>query len=505
MPAMIDPGRVAAYIRWSTDDQADGTTLEVQRESCIHYILSQGWRFREDLCFVDDGYSGGTLERPALAALRRMVGAGQVDCIVVYKLDRLSRSVVDTVNLVLREWEGRCHVKSTREPIDTASPAGKMFFYLLVSYAEWERSVIRERTMAGKQKRAEQGKNPGIRPPYGYACGGAPGEWAVCEGEAAVVRRIFREYATGRGLVAIAGGLNAEAVPTRSGAPWRASTVSYLLQNEAYRGVLAYGSHRAEKALPALIDEGLWQAVQAGRRERAALPRRSRGGPYLLSGVARCRCGAPLVGGLVGGRYRTYSCSARRAGGAGICGAGTIQAGPVEEAVLTAIRGHFAAGPASEGDFRRALAEQHQVALGTAEAWARKAAAAARRLERVHADYEAGRLPPELYQERLTFLRAEEATARAEADRAADRAGALAAGMQEEAGAPEATHNFPPLDPLDHMTPEETKALLREAIASLRLWMAGKERDGAGGRRLRQVVELDLTLRTGREVLTPDN
>ncbi|HWI61210.1 MAG TPA: recombinase family protein, partial [Symbiobacteriaceae bacterium] len=85
----IEADRVAAYIRWSTDDQSDGTTLDVQKESCMHYIKSQGWQFREDLCFIDDGYSGGTLDRPAMTALRQAVKAGNIQCVVVYKLDRL--------------------------------------------------------------------------------------------------------------------------------------------------------------------------------------------------------------------------------------------------------------------------------------------------------------------------------------------------------------------------------------------------------------------------------
>jgi site-specific DNA recombinase len=103
----IDPDKVAIYIRWSTDDQSDGTTLEVQQEGCKHYLLSQGWVVNEDLIFVDDGWSGGNLERPAMTRMRTLVRAGKVDCVVVFKLDRLSRSVIDMVNLVLEEWDGQ--------------------------------------------------------------------------------------------------------------------------------------------------------------------------------------------------------------------------------------------------------------------------------------------------------------------------------------------------------------------------------------------------------------
>lgn len=113
--------KVAIYIRWSTEDQGEGTTLDVQLEACRAYMASQGWSYREELVYVDDGVSGATMERPALTRLRAAVAQGQVECVVVYKLDRLSRSVADTARLVMDEWEGICSVKSAREPIEVGS------------------------------------------------------------------------------------------------------------------------------------------------------------------------------------------------------------------------------------------------------------------------------------------------------------------------------------------------------------------------------------------------
>jgi site-specific DNA recombinase len=85
---MVDPYKVALYIRWSTDEQGDGTTLEVQKENCEHYVLSQGWQVNPDLIFIDDGWSGGNLNRPAMTRMRKMIQDGKIDCVVVYKLDR---------------------------------------------------------------------------------------------------------------------------------------------------------------------------------------------------------------------------------------------------------------------------------------------------------------------------------------------------------------------------------------------------------------------------------
>ncbi|HWI52739.1 MAG TPA: recombinase family protein, partial [Symbiobacteriaceae bacterium] len=83
----IRPDHVAIYIRWSTEDQGEGTTLDVQMDGCKACLGIQGWQFTSDLVFIDDGYSGGSLDRPALTRLRRLVSRGGIDCVVVYKLD----------------------------------------------------------------------------------------------------------------------------------------------------------------------------------------------------------------------------------------------------------------------------------------------------------------------------------------------------------------------------------------------------------------------------------
>jgi site-specific DNA recombinase len=118
----IDADRVAVYIRWSTEEQGEGTTLTIQTEACRFFVQSQGWRFREELVFVDDGWSGGSLDRPGLNRLRQAVAEGAVGCVVVYKLDRLSRSVPDLVRLIFEEWDGCCFVRSAREPVEVGCP-----------------------------------------------------------------------------------------------------------------------------------------------------------------------------------------------------------------------------------------------------------------------------------------------------------------------------------------------------------------------------------------------
>jgi site-specific DNA recombinase len=380
----IDPSRVAIYIRWSTDDQGDGTTLDVQMEGCRHYILSQGWAYAEDLVFIDEGYSGGSLQRPAVQKLRTAVKAGRVDCVVVFKLDRLSRSVVDTVQLVLEEWDGLCHVKSAREPIDTTNHAGKMFFYMLVSYAEWERAVIKERTFSGKLKRAEEGKNPGFKPPYGYRLDAGVGVFAIEPAEAAVVKRIYDMYRRGSGMISITYKLNGEGIRFRDGKLWNESTVKKMLQNPLYCGDLQYGRrsrnpNRGKRdgeefylqqepsvvtrdAVPAIVSREEWLAVQATRHARTGAGQGQSGRAFssrhLLTGIARCVCGAAITGYKGGGKTDYYyRCADNRKKGKEACACGYIRQALVDEIVLAKLQEEYGSKLIQERHANQARAE----------------------------------------------------------------------------------------------------------------------------------------------------
>jgi site-specific DNA recombinase len=346
----IHPEKVAIYIRWSTEDQGEGTTLDVQMEGCRHFVLSQGWCVTEAYIFIDDGYSGATLERPGLHRLRALVRQGAVECVVVYKLDRLSRSVADTARLCMDEWEALCCVKSAREPIDTTSQAGKMFFYTLMNYAEWERTVIRDRTHSGRVRRAQEGRNPGITVPYGYVTDGSTGGFVVVLDEAHLVRRIFDAYQLGAGLLTIANELNAAHITFRGGRPWQVNTIGYMLRNRAYVGDLVWGARmknpryqkragekqvlqRSEPLVitagvfPPLVSMETFSRVATIRAGRPCVQRggggRSMASEYLLTGLLRCSgCGRPMVGQHNNPKSSTgyyYCCITRRDQGRSIC------------------------------------------------------------------------------------------------------------------------------------------------------------------------------------------
>jgi site-specific DNA recombinase len=367
----VRPDAVAIYIRWSTDEQGEGTTLEVQRERCSLFVRSQGWMVREDLTFVDEGYSGATLDRPGLTRLRQAVADGRVDCVVTYKLDRLSRNLAETMLLVRQEWAGRCIYRSATEGFDTSqdSPTGGLIFNILASFAEFERAVIRDRTVAGTRRRMKEGMYISGTVPFGYERAGK-GQLKIKPGEAETVARIFEMALTDLTATPtqIARRLNEEGIPGPSGGKWWASTVTALLRNPLYAGVLVYGRRnlpptvpggvgrydargepiaQVEGAVPAIIRPELFAKVHAVLAQRmAGKPRRGNRArdEYLLTTVATCKCGGPL--GAVKDRYGNlyYRCQRKHQGVGCTAGSVAFRGKPVEEAIAQALRARFAMG-----------------------------------------------------------------------------------------------------------------------------------------------------------------
>lgn len=489
----VDPAKVAIYIRWSTEDQGEGTTLEVQTEACRAYVASQGWAVNEELVFIDDGYSGGSLERPAMGRLRRAVADGLVDCVVVYKLDRLSRSVVDTVNLICREWEDRCWIKSAREPIDTTTHAGKMFFYTLVNYAEWERSVIRERTHSGKVRRAQEGRNPGHRPPYGYGLAEG-GRFAIVPGEAAVVQRIYQLYLSGMGARQIVNSLNADGFRPRLGNSWTQSTVIKILSNPAYTGRLEYGRRRllgtgkrvrreplavCDDALPPIISKADWEAAQLVKGERPGFGRqagsgRALTGSSLLTGLLRCRCGHGFMSKTTNSRkrpyYRYYACMGAQQKGSGFCQCGTIRQDLVDGIVLSSLKRFFGGAAARERLVQRVAAQWEQqlaearLLLAAAEAELGRAQGTDQRIKRMLRE---GEISVPEYRELKASLAEETGALRERLARARDLERAARSGL---AGQDRLRAHLDRVDALDQLTPAGRKQVLRQFVQEIHLY-----------------------------------
>src|SRR6266540_5783304 len=267
--------RCAIYTRVSTDQglDQDFNSLDAQSDASQAYIRSQvhaGWsqiRTRYD----DGGYSGGNTDRPALKHLLEDVKAGKVDVIVVYKVDRLTRSLADFAKLVqLFDQRGVSFVSVTQQ-FNTTTSMGRLTLNVLLSFAQFEREVtgerIRDKIAASKKK----GMWMGGLPPLGYEC--RDHKLIVVDSEADIVRHIFRRYAALGSVRLLKEELDANEIRSKcrtsstgrswGGKPLARGALYWMLQNWIYRGEITHrGQHYPGEHKP-IIDEALWDEVQA--------------------------------------------------------------------------------------------------------------------------------------------------------------------------------------------------------------------------------------------------
>jgi len=325
---------VAIYCRVSTDNQeAEGTSLQTQLEACLKYCKDKGYhvayRFSE-------AYSGLTLERPKLNELRELVRAGDINVIVVYCLDRLSRDPTHGVILTQELEKHNVMLEAVMETVDS-SELGKLISYVRGFASKLEAEKIRERTMRGRKARAREGRIPsgGFARTYGYDYvrigHDNGGRRIVNETEAKWVRQMY-EWLVNDGLstTAITHRVRALSVPTRNGAPWARQTVLGILKNPAYAGktyaFTTLNGKRFRKAkeewveipgvTPAIISEEMFDAAQKQLEINRKKAKRNTKHEYLLQGHVYCRqCGRRYWGWLTathhkGKRYewRRYRC-----------------------------------------------------------------------------------------------------------------------------------------------------------------------------------------------------
>ena len=265
MPAAVKKLRCAVYTRKSTDEGLDKefNTLDAQREACDAYVASQraeGWTLVRDR-YDDGGFSGGTLERPALRRLRADIERGLVDVVVVYKIDRLSRSLTDFAKLVdAFEAHGVTFVSVT-QAFNTTTSMGRLTLNILLSFAQFEREVIGERIRDKVAASKARGMLMGGKVPLGYDV--RDRKLVVNEAEAVRVSRVFELFAeTGSGVETVRQ-LRAEGVALKSGRPPNKGDAYKLLHNRTYAGEVAHkgkvypGEHRA------IVPRDLWDRAHA--------------------------------------------------------------------------------------------------------------------------------------------------------------------------------------------------------------------------------------------------
>lgn len=256
MAMLRDDGRaVVGYVRVSTEEQAQtGFGLDVQETRVRAYCEALG----RPLAAVvrDDGWSGATLDRPGLQALLGRMRAGEVGCVVIAKLDRLSRSLRNLLNLYAEEFEAAgVALVSVAEQFDTSTASGRLFFQVVGSFAEFERNVITERTSGGRKEKARKGGYAGGRAPLGYTATRGARRLSVDDEGAAAVRRTFDLAAEGGSRRSIAERLNAEGYRTAEGREFTHVQVGRILaRRDVYEGAYRYGDVEAERGeQPAIL------------------------------------------------------------------------------------------------------------------------------------------------------------------------------------------------------------------------------------------------------------
>jgi site-specific DNA recombinase len=344
--------RCAIYTRKSTEEglEKEFNSLDAQRATAEAYIASQqheGWRCLPER-YDDGGFTGGNLDRPALQRLLEHIAARQVDCVLVQKVDRLSRSLLDFARLMELFEQHHVAFVSITQQFSTATSVGRLILNVLLSFAQFERELIAERTRDKIAAARRNGKWVGGLPLLGYDIDAKSSKLRVNEAEAARVRAIFALFLEHRALRSVLRELDRRGWRTkhwrtrkgheRGGRRFTRNHLRQLLSNVVYAGQIRYRSevHPAEHA--ALIDPTTFAQVQALLRRNRHAAGLQFGQAVLLQGILYCRqCGAAMMACAANEdtpQQRCYVCAGNRLPGQPVCQAPPLPAGPVERLVL---------------------------------------------------------------------------------------------------------------------------------------------------------------------------
>ena len=316
--------KVAIYARVSTTNQAqEGYSIDGQLSALSSYCDAKGWQVADT--YTDAGYTGSNLDRPALQRLLLDINRKKVDAVLIYKLDRLSRNVRDTLYLAKDIFEANgISFISLSENIDTSTAMGALFLTLLSAIAEFEREQITERMQMGKVGRAKSGKAMSwIYPPFGYDY--VDGEYIVNEFESQLVREMFDYYLKTSSVTALVVKLNDDGHIGKD-IEWTYRTVKQTLTNPVHIGKNQFKGNVYDGDHEAIVSEEIFNLAQSmmDKNRREAYNQRPFESKYLLSGIIRCgECGAPMMSMLGsiridGTRKRYYRCkSFKKYSGAG--------------------------------------------------------------------------------------------------------------------------------------------------------------------------------------------
>jgi len=349
---------VAVYTRKSTEEGLDQefNSLHAQREAAEAFIKSQkhaGWTLISRP-YDDGGFTGGNLDRPALKRLLEDIDGHQIDCVVVYKVDRLSRSLLDFARLVDRFDQRSVSFVSVTQQFNTTTSLGRLTLNILLSFAQFEREIISERTSDKMSAARRKGKWVGGTPVLGYDVDPAGGRLIVNEKERRRVRDIFALFLQHHSLLAVVEELARRRWKTKSrtsqsgkthiGRAFTKASLRLLLTNAVYSGQVEHRGVIYPGEQAAIIEPSLWKAVnaelRAGRRTRTGAAREQQNA--LLAGMLACTsCQRPMIPtytSKLGRRYRYYVCKTARQKGWSACPTKSVPARMIEDSNIDQLR-----------------------------------------------------------------------------------------------------------------------------------------------------------------------
>lgn len=368
--------RCGVYTRKSSEEGLDMefNSLDAQREACEAYVASQkaeGWLLVPDR-YDDGGFSAGTLERPALKRLLADIEIGRVDIVVVYKIDRLTRSLMDFAKLVeVFDRRGVTFVSITQS-FNTTNSMGRLTLNVLLSFAQFEREVIGERIRDKFAASRKKGMWMGGFVPLGYDV--KERKLVINKAEAATVRMIFERFVSIGSATVLTTALINEGVTTKRGKPFDKGYIYKLLKNPVYIGEAVHKGTAYPGEHQAIVSGDLWDKVHAvlGKSPRLRASRTRAQTPALLKGLIFGPGGSamsPTHTRKRGRLYRYYISQKVVKRGAGACPLSRVPAAEVETAVIDQLRGLLRAPEIIVGTWRSA----RQAFKGMTEAAVREA------------------------------------------------------------------------------------------------------------------------------------
>jgi len=344
--------RCAIYTRKSVEEGLDMeyNTLDAQRDAGESYIASQrcnGWTCLPDR-YDDGGFSGGNVNRPALGRLIQDIETGRIDVVVVYKIDRLSRSILDFAELMKKFDQFGVSFCAVTQDINTATSSGRMMLNILVTFAQYEREVIAERIRDKFAASKKKGMWMGGVVPMGYRV--MERKLVVVPEEAEIVRRIFRRYVETQSPLLIVRELNGEGIKKKNGGEWKVGALNTILHNSVYIGKVHHGDEDYDGEHEAIVDEDVWRKAQEFMANVAAQHRTgdlTRNSAHVapLKGILECGCCngtmIPYSKTKDGVTYSYYRCSKDALRPIHTCPIRQITAQTIEDAVFAKLAAFF--------------------------------------------------------------------------------------------------------------------------------------------------------------------